>query len=89
MRVVESAPTDETGQDRVVDVSCPTGMRATGGGGEVFLLDDLLPKPQITGSHPIGSDFLNPTTWEVQAWSAVPAAHWQLRAWVMCAQLVG
>ncbi len=83
---MESAPTQTSGQSRVDDVSCPTGMLATGGGGSVVPLDNSQPLPQLTESQPVGSQS-QPTTWEVAAWSAVPSAQWRLYIYVMCAQL--
>jgi hypothetical protein len=84
VEVVESAPTQSTGQSRVEDVSCPTGMLATGGGGSIIPLDNSQPLPQLTESQPVGSQTA-PTTWEVAAWSAVPSAQWELFIYVMCA----
>jgi Collagen triple helix repeat (20 copies) len=86
VQVVESAPTQTSGQSRVVDVSCPTGMLATGGGGSIVPLDDSQPLPQLTESQPVGSQS-QPATWEVAAWSAVPSAQWRLYIYVMCAQV--
>jgi Collagen triple helix repeat (20 copies) len=86
VEVVESAPTQSTGQSRVEDVSCPAGMLATGGGGSIIPLDNSQPLPQLTESEPVGSQS-QPTTWEVAAWSAVPSAQWELFIYVMCAQV--
>jgi hypothetical protein len=80
---VESAPSQESGQDRTEDVSCPAGMLATGGGGEVITDDNVTPKPQLLSSQPVG-DHDTPTTWEVHAWSPVPSAQWRLLVFVMC-----
>ena len=80
---VESAPQLDMGQDRIVDVTCPAGMLASGGGGQITTGDNQLPKPQILSSQPIGN-LATPTTWEVHAWSSVPSALWPLYAFVMC-----
>jgi hypothetical protein len=84
VQVFETAPTQSTGQSRVEDVSCPAGMLATGGGGSVIPLDSSQPLPQITESQPVGSQ-TTPTTWEAEAWSAVPSAEWEFFVYVMCA----
>jgi Collagen triple helix repeat (20 copies) len=86
VQVVESAPTQSTGQSRVEDVRCPAGTLATGGGGTVVPLDNSQPLPQLTESQPVGSQ-TQPTTWEIAAWSAVPSAQWELFIYVMCAQV--
>jgi hypothetical protein len=82
---VESSPADETGQDRTEDVSCPTGMLATGGGGQIITDDSSTPKPQLMSSQPVGIHSA-PNTWEVHAWSLVPSAQWRLFVFVMCIQ---
>jgi hypothetical protein len=84
--IVESAPTQLTGQSRTVDVNCPSGTVATGGGGFINPQDSSVPLPQLTESAPLGS-FAAPSGWEVQAWSAVPAAQWTVFAYAMCATL--
>ncbi len=80
---VESAPQQETGQDRTEDVSCPTGMLATGGGAEIITDDSSTPKPQLLASQPSGG-LASPTTWEVHAWSSNPSAQWRLYVFVVC-----
>ena len=49
-------------------------------------LDSSQPLPQLTESQPVGSQS-HPMTWEVGAWSAVPAAKWELFIYVMCAEV--
>jgi hypothetical protein len=81
--VAESAPTQLTGQSRTVDVNCPSGTVATGGGGFITPHDSSVPLPQLTESAPLGS-LSAPSGWEVEAWSALPAAQWTVFAYVMC-----
>jgi hypothetical protein len=60
-------------------------MLATGGGGKIVTDDSSTPEPQLLSSQPVGSQ-TTPTTWEVHAWSSVPAAQWRLFVFVMCVQ---
>jgi hypothetical protein len=58
-------------------------MLATGGGAQITTDDTSEPKPQLLSSQPIGN-LAAPTSWQVEAWSAVQGAQWRLYVFVMC-----